>query len=58
MSNKFTFILFVLLKTVRDLASYENVCKNARETLKQSIMLRGKEQLKHRAQQKNSVCEI
>lgn len=50
-------ILLIILKTVRDLASYENVCKNARETLKQSMILRGKEQLKQRAQQKNSVCK-
>lgn len=50
-------LTFIILKTVRDLASYENVCKNARETLKQSMILRGKEQLKQRAQQKNSVCK-
>lgn len=58
MSNKIMLIFFIILKTVRDLASYENVCKNAREALKQSMILRGKEQLKQRAQQKNSVCKI
>lgn len=40
------------------MANYENVCKNARETLKQSLLARGKEQLKHRPQQRNSVCEM
>lgn len=40
------------------MTNYENVCKNARETLKQSLLARGKEQLKQRPQQRNSVCAI
>lgn len=47
-----------IIKTLRDMANYENVCKNARETLKQSLLACGKEHLKHRPQQRNSVCEI
>lgn len=47
-----------LLKTIHDLAAYENVCKNARESLKHSLLQRGKEQLRQRAQQRNQVRNL
>lgn len=48
----------ILLKILRDVANYENVCKNARESMKHSLLARGKEQLKSRNQQRNSVCDF
>lgn len=43
-------------KTLNDLASYENRCKNVRDALKHSMLQRGKEQLRQRNQQRNTVC--
>ncbi|XP_031619179.1 protein FAM92A-like [Contarinia nasturtii] len=44
-------------KTLRDLANYENVCKNARDALKHSLLARGKEHFRQRANQRNSLIE-
>lgn len=48
-------IYIFLSKTIQDIASYENVCRNAREALKHSLLVRGKEHLKQRNQQRNAV---
>lgn len=51
---------------VRELAGYENICKNARDTMKHSLMLQGKEmarkhhiqQIKQKTQRQNGVYEL
>lgn len=56
------FILMRFLQVVRELANYEVICKNTRELMKHSILMRDKElirrhhidQIKQRSQQRNA----
>lgn len=51
------FVLYIILgkKTINETCNYESVCKSVREALKHSLLARGKEHLKQRNQQRNTV---